>query len=118
MAEAAGVGDVVAYRTGGVDDGAEPGRGVQGAVVQRRAAPAGDEEFGAGEGAASGGGGEVVEDEARIEVDECGEPVQRTGAEHLAGGALRHGQGGARTGTGLLLRCDHLTLPAVSPDFQ
>jgi hypothetical protein len=66
----------------------------------------------------------------RVDVGEGGETGTYAGVEDLFRGLLRHGQYGARSGPGagigdlgfrtvqLALPAVHLTLPAVSPDFQ
>ena len=100
-----------------------PGIGTQGRRVQRcrvegRAAPAGDEQFGVGESAVRDGGGEIVQDELRVDVGEGGQPGPYVRVEDLLRGLPRHGQHGARTSTGPEVGVGHLTLPAVRPDFQ
>jgi len=60
-------------RSGGVDDSAEAWGGQQHGGVQRGAAPAGHQHLGPGQGGTGGRGGEVVEDQVGIEVDQVGE---------------------------------------------
>src|SRR5262249_44662027 len=88
----AGVGDVVLDRSGGVNDGTQPGRGSEHRLVHRRAAPAADDHFGLAQGGAGLGCGEVVEDEGGVDVGEPDDPGQGAAVDQLAGELRMHGQ--------------------------
>lgn len=116
---------------GRVHDGAQPGSRRQHGLVERRAAPAGDQEFGVRECGAGTVGGEVVEDGQRGESAHLGECGQGSGARTAAAAsgfmatAARGRRAEVRVVLGILLLVrewsgwpGYLTAPAVSPDFQ
>ncbi len=77
---------MAADAAGGVDDAAQPGRGVQHVRVQGRAAPAGDQQFGVGEHGAGPGGGQVVQHRERGQVAQRAEGRQEVVVEDRGGG--------------------------------